>query len=661
MAIFHLSMTIAKREGGKRSLIAMASYRSGEKLYSELYEKTNLYNHRTIKPEAFILKPDYVPNEFLDRQTLWNKMELAEKQVNSQICREVNVALPIELNNTDQRSLIEEFVKDNFVSEGMIADVAIHRDDENNPHAHIMLTMREVDSEGNILNKRKKIPKLDENRNPILLENGKIKMVSIKTNDWDRKSLVSEIRKDWADKVNQYLKARNIDHQITEKSHAELGKKELPTIHEGFYSKKLEEKGVISELKRKNLEIQSYNDILAELDKLENQEKILKQDQNFTLKFEKTFSPLEKGELKNLSKELKLFINDENIDKRLGELKRWENSLIFNNKMEIQKQRLMLSKISSERDMLTKANEILDKQAERFFKKSYPSLNIDKFSNHEVRAMVNETIFRKQLLNKDQLAEVIYNERVVEKEESKKIFKEKPFQTSRYLDSKIKQVEDSITKENNPERKEILSIKKEKLIGIKQGLIEYVQSEVERKFDKNVSIDSVIEGEMLLAKADYYKTTDFSKVEGVARFSSEEINSMLEQSKGFLTNIQTVKIPNDCQGVFFVQDSMKYIDELSPLAKHNLKKVVNRNAYLPDSDKIELSKEIENTNKDQSQELDKDVPEKNEVTVKMFQFAKSINRLLSGNQLQKKRNLDKLIKQTKAKENQSLQRSIPLR
>ena len=117
--------------------------------------------------------------------------------------------MPIELNNTDQRSLIEEFVKDNFVSEGMIADVAIHRDDENNPHAHIMLTMREVDSEGNILNKRKKIPKLDENGNPILLENGKIKMVSIKTNDWDRKSLVSEIRKDWADKsvlIVQYLK-----------------------------------------------------------------------------------------------------------------------------------------------------------------------------------------------------------------------------------------------------------------------------------------------------------------------------------------------------------------------------------------------------------------------------------------------------------------------
>ena len=124
-------------------------------------------------------------------------MELAEKSPNAQLCRELNVALPIELNNSDQRMLIEDFVKDNFVSEGMIADVAIHRDDENNPHAHIMLTMREVDSEGNILNKRKRIPKLDENGNQIFNEKGQRVTVSIKTNDWDRKSLVSEIRKDW--------------------------------------------------------------------------------------------------------------------------------------------------------------------------------------------------------------------------------------------------------------------------------------------------------------------------------------------------------------------------------------------------------------------------------------------------------------------------------
>ncbi|OTN86653.1 MobQ family relaxase [Enterococcus faecium] len=663
MAIFHLSMTIAKREGGKRSLIAMAAYRSSEKLYSELYEKYNYYQHRDVQPEAFILKPDYVPDEFLDRQTLWNKMELAEKSSKAQLCREINVALPIELNHNDQRSLIEEFAKENFVREGMIADIAIHRDDENNPHAHIMLTMRGVDSEGNILNKRKRIPKLDEHGNQLFNEKGQRITVSIKTNNWDRKSFVSEIRKNWADTVNRYFRERGIDQQITEKSHAELGKKELPTIHEGIYSKKLAEKDIISDLKQKNLDIQSFNDVLSELEKLEDQEKVLKQDHNFKLKFEKSFSPLEKKELKNLSQELKLFVNDENIEKRLSELKRWENSLVFNNKMEIQKQRLMLSKISDERDMLKQANKILDQQAERFFKKAYPALNIDKFSKHEIRAMVNETIFRKELLNKDQLAQVIYNERIVEVEENRKIFKEKPFQTNRYLELKIQQVNNQLSKETDPEKREVLALKQQKLEGLKQGLKEYVQAEVEQKFNRSVSFDSVIEGEMLLAKSSYYQTLNLDELEGNTRFSSEELNSMLEQSRGYLVNIQSVKIPNDCQGVFFIQDSMQHIDELSPLAKQNLKKIVYRNTYLPESDQRELAHQINHSDPNQSMTTNDQELQKGELAVKMFQLSKAIHYLLngSGNQPQKKRNLDKLIKQTKAKENHELKRNIPLR
>lgn len=653
-------MTIAKRAGGKRSLIAMAAYRSGEKLYSELYEKTSLYNHRLVKPETFILKPDYVPNEFLDRQTLWNKMELAEKSPNAQLCRELNIALPIELANVDQKLLLEDFVKDNFVTEGMIADVAIHRENENNPHAHIMLTMREVDSKGNVQNKRKRIPKLDEQGQPLFNEKGQRMTISIKKNDWDRKSFVSEIRKDWADKVNHFLNDRKINQQITEKSHAEIGKKELPTIHEGFYTRKLEEKGIVSELRKKNLDIRSYNNALDELENLERKRNVLEEDKNFQITFEKTFSPIEKKELSHLSKELKLFITDETIDKRLNEIKRWENSVLFTNRMELQKQRLLLSKISDERAMLKKANEILDKQSERFFKKSYPSLNIDKFSTHEVRAMVNETIYRKQLLTKEQLAEVIYTERIVEQEENKKIFKEKPFQTSRYLDSKMKQVEENIAKELDPEKTAILSLKKEKLAGIKQGLIEYVQLEVERKFDKNVLVDTVIEGELLLAKADYYQTTDFSTVEGVTRFTSEELTNLLEQSRGSLMNIQTVKIPNDCQGVFFVQDAMTHLDELSPLAKHNLKHIVNRNDYLPNSDKLELTSQIDTSEKEV---VKRDIDESTgqEVNVKIFQLAKTINRLLTGNHPQKKRNLEKLIKQTKGEKKQSLQKDLPFK
>lgn len=148
VAIYHFSMQVAKRENGKRSLIAMAAYRSGERLYSELYEKENYYGHRSVKPDAFILKPDYVPEEFGNREYLWNKMELAETSSNAQLCREVNIALPVELSNEDQKELVTKYVQKMFVSKGMIADVAIHRDDSNNPHVHIMLTMRKVDENG---------------------------------------------------------------------------------------------------------------------------------------------------------------------------------------------------------------------------------------------------------------------------------------------------------------------------------------------------------------------------------------------------------------------------------------------------------------------------------------------------------------------------------
>ena len=111
MAIYHFSMQVAKRENGKRSLIAMAAYRSGERLYSELYQKENYYGHRLVKPDAFILKPDYVPSEFSNREYLWNKMELAETSSNAQLCREVNIALPVELSNEDQKELVTNYVQ----------------------------------------------------------------------------------------------------------------------------------------------------------------------------------------------------------------------------------------------------------------------------------------------------------------------------------------------------------------------------------------------------------------------------------------------------------------------------------------------------------------------------------------------------------------------
>lgn len=68
----------------------------------------------------------FVDPEFQDRSTLWNRVEQIEKAKDSQLAREVEVALPIELSREQQLALVRSFVKDNFVSVGMCADFAIH-------------------------------------------------------------------------------------------------------------------------------------------------------------------------------------------------------------------------------------------------------------------------------------------------------------------------------------------------------------------------------------------------------------------------------------------------------------------------------------------------------------------------------------------------------
>lgn len=655
MAIFHLSMQIASRNGGKRSLIAMASYRSGERLYSELYEKTNHYQEREVQPDSFILKPNHVPNEFLNREYLWNKLELAETSPNAQLCREINVALPIELNNDEQKELIKEFVNDNFVSRGMVADVSIHRDNENNPHAHIMLGMREINQHGEILNKSKRIPKLDEQGNQIYNEKGQRVTVSVKSNDWNKKELVTTIRKDWADKVNLSLERKNLTQRITEKSFAELGKKELPTIHEGYYSKKLEVKGVISNLKKKNMEIHIYNQTVQQIEELEEKRELLKQDKNYEINFNKTFSPMEKKALKELSSELKMFVSDDNVSKRLEELKRWENSIIFNNKSELENQRLQLDKIADEREKLLKADEILIKQAKRFVDKAYPGIDTNKFDNHSIKAIANETVSKHRKLTKEEMIEAVYRDKVIVLEKEKKVFKEKPFQTVRFINKKISNLETQLSKEPKTDNQEILKEKINQMEKVKQGLHNYIEAEVKDRFGADIKLKNVLEGEMLLAKADYYQTTQIDNSELNFRFNSIEINRMLEQSTGYFNSIEQFKKMNDCHAVYFIQEAVNQTEELSDQAKGKLSNMVKHNTYLPTSDKELIQQKLEQS-LSKSNEFEQPINQNN-LQPKMFTLAKAIGKLLQGNQQQKKRNLEKLIKQTQ----KDRKNNIPLR
>ncbi len=158
LAIYHLRLKVisrslghAPRPGGatRRSVIAAVAYRSGERLYDVSQGRWFEYENDVVHTE--ILAPDNAPSWVFDRQTLWNQVERAEKRVDAQLAREIEITLPRELSRDRQIALVRGFVREHFVSQGMVADIGIHcpkaADGRAQPHAHIMLTLRPLDPE----------------------------------------------------------------------------------------------------------------------------------------------------------------------------------------------------------------------------------------------------------------------------------------------------------------------------------------------------------------------------------------------------------------------------------------------------------------------------------------------------------------------------------
>lgn len=226
MSLFYLNVRILNRS--KQSAVAAAAYRSGEKLYSERDMETKKYRTREVAPESFIMVPDNAPEWVNIREKLWNEVEKIEKNINSQLAREIKVALPLEQSNNVQKELLVDFIQRNFVDKGMVADVSIHRDKKENPHAHIMLTMRPFMDNGQWGNKKKKIYLKDDNGNKILDSKGKPKYRTYSLTDWDKRNNILIWRKDWADTVNRYYEQEGLNERITEKSYVEQGLDKMP-------------------------------------------------------------------------------------------------------------------------------------------------------------------------------------------------------------------------------------------------------------------------------------------------------------------------------------------------------------------------------------------------------------------------------------------------
>jgi len=277
MAIYHLSINIISRGKGK-SAVAAAAYRSGEKIVNDFDGIIHDYTKKAGVIHMEIMLPENAPLEYSDRATLWNAVEKIEKAKNSQLAREFDVALPKELSFEQNKELIREYCRKNFVTEGMCVDFAIHdkKDDENeNIHAHVMLTMRPFNKDGTWGIKEKKDYALDENgeRIPIIDPKTGLQKVDsrnrkqwqrvyIQTNDWNNSANAEVWRESWADMCNEYLERNNHTARIDHRSYERQGIEQIPTVHLGVAACEMESKGIETSRGNLNREIKADNAVL---------------------------------------------------------------------------------------------------------------------------------------------------------------------------------------------------------------------------------------------------------------------------------------------------------------------------------------------------------------------------------------------------------------
>lgn len=265
MAIYHFSVQIISRSNGSSS-VGSSAYRSGEKIENERTGEVHDYTRKTGIEYTEILTPLNAPEWASDRANLWNEVEKIEKSKNSQLAREINIALPKELSLEKQIELTREFVKDTFVEKGMVADISIHDSKKGNPHAHIMLTMRPFEN-GEWGAKAKKEYILDKKGEKIKLKSGEYKSRKIDTVDWNKKENLEKWREQWANYANRTLERNGIEDRIDHRSLKEQGIERVPQIHVGTHASAMEKRGEQSERGQLNKEIKDINKELENIDK----------------------------------------------------------------------------------------------------------------------------------------------------------------------------------------------------------------------------------------------------------------------------------------------------------------------------------------------------------------------------------------------------------
>lgn len=309
MAIYHLEAKVISRGAG-RSAVAATAYMSCSQILNDYDGVQHDYTRKQGLVWQQIFLPEYAPAEWSDRGTLWNAVEENEKTKDSRLAREFVVALPIEMGKAEWQSLLTEFIQDNFVADGMCADVCIHDTDGHNPHAHIIVTVRPLAENGQWQYKTEKeylcvrdgeemgftgaefkqaqregwekqyqykIGRKKEYMAPSAAEAAGYERASKTPKStrfgrqnpiaarWNSDEQLVLWRSAWADVTNRYLERVGAEARIDHRSHADCGILEQPTIYEGVTARAMEQQGFIADRCELNRQIKADNKLLREL------------------------------------------------------------------------------------------------------------------------------------------------------------------------------------------------------------------------------------------------------------------------------------------------------------------------------------------------------------------------------------------------------------
>ena len=245
--------------------ISLAAYRSAQKPTNEWDGVTHDYTKKGGVVYSEILLPVHASPEFSDRSTLWNSVEKSEKNRNAQLAREIEIALPVDIDRSSQIRLVRKYVKDVFVSTGMCADFSIHDKGDGNPHAHIMLTLRSLLENGEWGAKCRKEYDLDGRDQRIRLPGGGFKSHRINITDWNGSGKAEEWRAQWARYANAMLEFRNLPQRVDHRSYIRQGIRRVPTVHMGVAATQMERRDLVAEKGIVNREIVVQNRLLKEI------------------------------------------------------------------------------------------------------------------------------------------------------------------------------------------------------------------------------------------------------------------------------------------------------------------------------------------------------------------------------------------------------------